>query len=228
MASEPALRAVLFDIDGTLVDSNYLHIDAWDRAFSDAGAPVDVWKIHRSIGMDSKKLLEALVGDVDQDVQDKAKELHETYYKDSATRLRSFGGAQDVARELAGRGFKVVFATSAPEDELEILRGVLEVDDAVAEMTSSGDVGTAKPDPDIIESALGKAGVDASEAVMVGDATWDMEAAGRAGVVGIGVLSGGNSAADLKAAGAVEVYDDVADLLANLDSSIIGRRAPGQ
>ncbi|BDZ46432.1 hypothetical protein GCM10025866_23410 [Naasia aerilata] len=122
-------------------------------------------------------------------------------------------------------GLRVVLATSAPEDELKILRGVLDVDDAVSEVTSAEDVGTAKPEPDIIEVAIGKADVGPDEAVIVGDSVWDVEAAGRAGVAAIGVLSGGFGAAELRDAGAVEVYDDVAALLANLESSVIGRRA---
>ncbi|MCU1438220.1 MAG: family hydrolase [Naasia sp.] len=221
---ETPIRAVLFDIDGTLVDSNYLHVDAWDRAFADAGIPAPVWRIHRSIGMDSKKLLEALAGDASEDEASHAKELHSRYYKESVERLRPIAGARELVHELAGRGLKVVLATSAPEDELEMLMDVLQLDEAVAGMTSSGDVGTAKPEPDIIEAALAKAGVGADEAIMVGDAVWDVEAAGRAGVPAIGVLTGGFGEAELRKAGAVEVYDDVAGLLAALDASVLGRR----
>ncbi len=219
------IRAVLFDIDGTLVDSNYLHVDAWDRAFADAGIPAPVWRIHRSIGMDSTKLLTSLAGEASEDEAAHAKELHSRYYKESVGRLRPIAGARELVHELARRGLKVVLATSAPEDELEILRGVLQLDDPVAEMTSAGDVGTAKPDPDIIEAALEKAGVGADEAIMVGDAVWDVEAAARAGVPAIGVLTGGFGEAELREAGAVEVHDDVAALLAALDDSVLGRRA---
>ncbi|HEY8590859.1 MAG TPA: HAD family hydrolase [Naasia sp.] len=225
MPAETPLRAVLFDIDGTLVDSNYLHVDAWDRAFADEGIPAPVWRIHRSIGMDSKKLLETLAGDADDDAAERAKERHSDYYKESVDRLRPLEGARELVRALAARGLKVVLATSAPEDELEILRGVLDVDDAVTAATSAGDVGTAKPDPDIIEAALAKADVAAGEAIMVGDAVWDVHAAARAGVPTIGVLSGGFGEAELRDAGAAEVYDDVAALLEALDASAIGRRS---
>jgi HAD superfamily hydrolase (TIGR01509 family) len=227
MTSEQPLRAVLFDIDGTLVDSNYLHVDTWDRALAEAGIPAPVWRIHRSIGMDSKKLLQAVAGDAPDDVAEGAKEQHGRYYKENADRLRPFAGARDLLRAIDGLGLQVVLATSAPEDELEILRKVLDVDDAVSEATSAGDVGTAKPEPDIIQVALDKAEVAAEEAVIVGDTVWDVEAAGRAGVPAIGVLSGGVSEAELRDAGAVEVYDDVAALLDALSSSVIGRRAPG-
>jgi HAD superfamily hydrolase (TIGR01509 family) len=220
-----SLRAVLFDIDGTLVDSNYLHVDAWDRAFADAGIPVDAWRVHRSIGMDSKKLLEALVSDAPEERVSHAKELHSDYYKQTADRLRPFEGAPDLLRAVDRLGMTVVLATSAPEDELEILRQVLDVDDAVSEVTSAGDVETAKPEPDVVHVALQKAEVDAAEAVFVGDTIWDAEAAKRAGVPMIGVLSGGVSERELRDAGAVAVFEDAADLLAHLDDSPIGQGA---
>lgn len=228
MTEESPLRAVLFDIDGTLVDSNYLHIDSWDRGLAEAGIPAPAWRVHRSIGMDSKKLLESVAGDAPEAATEQATELHSRYYKENTDRLRPFDGARDLVRAVDRLGLRVVLATSAPEDELEILRGVLDVDDAVSEATSAGDVGTAKPEPDIIEVAVDRAGVDPAEAVMVGDTVWDVEAAGRAGVAAIGVLSGGISEAELRAAGAVEVYDDVAALLEALRTSLIGRRAPEQ
>jgi HAD superfamily hydrolase (TIGR01509 family) len=213
--------AVLFDIDGTLVDSNYLHIESWERALAALGHPVDSWRIHRAIGMDSSKLLDELLGDEADELGEEATERHSAEYKEMIGRLRPFAGARDLLAELHRRGLTVVLATSAPDDELEILRDVLEVEESVAAITSAGDVGTAKPDPDIIEVALQKAGVPPERAIMVGDAVWDMQAAGRAGVTGIGVLSGGISEDELRRAGAVEVYLDVADLLDRLDDSRI-------
>lgn len=212
-------RAVLFDIDGTLVDSNYLHVESWGHAFATLGVPVDQWRIHRCIGMDSDKLLEAMLGDRLGELGARAKDLHSQYYGDLADRLRPFDGARQLLSTLAARGAIVVLATSAPEDELAVLRRVLEVDDHVAHMTSSADVGTAKPEPDLIEAALEKAEVEAGDAVMVGDTIYDVIAASRAGVRTIGLLSGGVSAAELLGAGAVAVYDDTAALLAELDSS---------
>ncbi|MET4581028.1 HAD superfamily hydrolase (TIGR01549 family) [Conyzicola nivalis] len=217
----PARAAVLFDIDGTLVDSNYLHIDAWDRAFTGVGHPVDLWKIHRAIGMDSGKLLETLLGDDASALGDDAKERHTAVYMESTDRLRAISGADELLAELARRGHSVVLATSAPEGELKILLGVLDVDDAVQAVTSAEDVGTAKPDPDIIHVALDRAGASADAAVMVGDSVWDMGAATRAGVRSIGVLSGGFGREELVSAGAAEVYDDVVDLLEKLDSSLL-------
>jgi HAD superfamily hydrolase (TIGR01509 family) len=216
---EARFAAVLFDIDGTLVDSNYLHVDAWLRSFADVGHPVPAWRIHRAIGMDSSKLLDALLGDEVERLGDDAKQRHTEHYQRDGERLRPFEHAQDLLRELAGRGMQVVLATSAPPHEFEMLQRVLEVDDAVAEFTTAGDVTTAKPEPDVVQVALQKAGVDAEDAVMVGDSVWDMEAAGRAGVQAIGFRSGGVSEGELRDAGAIAVYDDPADLIRQLDSS---------
>jgi HAD superfamily hydrolase (TIGR01509 family) len=218
-----SVKAVLFDIDGTLVDSNYLHIDAWDRAFSEVGHPVNTWRIHRSIGMDSKKLLESLLEDDVEALADRAKEAHTRHYEAMSDRLRSFGKAQDLLRTLADRGFEVVLATSAPEHELELLRRTLDVEDAIATLTSADDVKDAKPAPDIVQVALQRADAGADESVFVGDSVWDVQAAGRAGVPTIGFRSGGTSEAELRDAGAIAVYDDAAHLLAELDDSPLQR-----
>lgn len=211
--------AVLFDIDGTLVDSNYLHIEAWAHAFADLGVPVDAWRIHRAIGMDSSKLLAAMLGDRAEELSDRAKDLHTAYYTALAPRLRAFDGARELLAELSRRGATVVLATSAPEEELALLRDTLDVEDAVDHITSGDDVDTAKPDPDIVNVALEKAAVEASASLFVGDTVWDVEAAARSGVACIGVLSGGVSAAELLDAGAVAVYSGTAELLELLDSS---------
>ena len=212
-------RAVLFDIDGTLVDSNYLHIDAWSRALESVGNPVDAWRIHRGIGMDSSKLLTELLADREAELGDAAKDAHTANYAGLTDRLRPFEGARDLLRELHTRGFTVVLATSAPDEELKELRACLDIEDALDAVTSSEDVEQAKPDPDIVKVALDKAGVDAASAVFVGDTVWDAEAAGRAGVDFVGVLSGGISAAELTEAGAIAVYRNVEELLRELDSS---------
>ena len=214
-----ATPTVLFDIDGTLVDSNYLHVESWGHAFASIGVPVDAWRIHRSIGMDSEKLLEAMLGSRAEELGERASGLHSQYYGELTDRLRPFDGARELVAALAARGVTVVLATSAPEDELAVLRGVLDIDDDVDHMTSSGDVATAKPEPDIVNVALAKAGAEPAETIMIGDTIFDVMAAARAGVRTIGVLSGGVSAAELLAAGAVAVYDDVRALLDALDDS---------
>jgi HAD superfamily hydrolase (TIGR01509 family) len=215
--------AVLFDIDGTLVDTNYLHVDAWLRACADVGHPVDAWRVHRAIGMDSAKLLENLLGDDAERLGDAAKERHKVHYAADRERMRRFAGSQELLRALAERGLQVVLATSAPQEEFDMIIEVLDPGDSVSEATTSEDVGTAKPAPDVVQVALEKAGVSAEDAVMVGDAAWDAESCVRAGVRCIGVLSGGYGASELRDAGAVKVYDDVAALLAALDESPIYR-----
>ncbi|WP_285114891.1 HAD family hydrolase [Leifsonia sp. fls2-241-R2A-40a] len=219
------ISAVLFDVDGTLVDSNFLHVDAWSRAFADMGTPVDSWRIHRGIGQDSAKLLESLVGDRDEEWTNRAKDLHSQYYREQSGRLRAFDQAADLLRELASRGIRVVLATSAPSDELELLMQTLDAEDAIHATTNADDVATAKPEPGIIEVALQRAGAAPSDALFVGDSVWDMMAAARAHVRGAAVLSGGVGPSELLEAGAVSVFDDPADLLARIDGVLSGRRS---
>lgn len=209
-------RAVLFDIDGTLVDSNYLHVESFMRAFDEVGVALSTWRVHRAIGLDSSRLLEELLGDRAEEVGGDVKEAHSRLYRELWPRLRRFDGARELLEALHGRGIRVVLATSAPEDELEELLRVLDCDDVIHATTNGDDVETAKPEPDILGVALERAGVDADEALMVGDARWDAVAAGRAGVRMVGVRSGGISEGELRDAGALEVHDDVAALLRSL------------
>jgi HAD superfamily hydrolase (TIGR01509 family) len=213
MTDVPLPRAVLFDIDGTLVDSNYLHVDAWAGAFSDVGAPVDAWRIHRMIGADSSKLLQDLLGDRLDALGEGARDRHAERYAALMPRLRRFAAAREVIDYLASHDVRVVLATSAPPKEFAALREVLEVDDLIHAATTADDVETAKPEPDLIGTALERAGVEPGEAVMIGDTVWDAAAAGRAGVRTIGVLSGGISQAELRAGGAASVYADAGAIL---------------
>jgi HAD superfamily hydrolase (TIGR01509 family) len=220
---EPTCSAVLLDIDGTLVDTNYLHVDAWLRAFADVGHPVDAWRVHAAIGMDSSALLERLLGDDAERLGDDAKERHRIHYAADRDRIRAFDRAQALLRELARRGLKVVLATSSPPEEFAMTTDVLQAGDAVLTATTSSDVDTAKPAPDVVQVALQKAEVDAADAVMIGDAVWDVQAAARAGVRCVAVRSGGVGAAELRDAGAIAVFDDVAALLDDLDRSPLFR-----
>lgn len=212
-------RAVLLDIDGTLVDSNYLHVQAWSEAFGDIGAPVDTWRIHRAIGMDSGKMLEALLGDRSAQLGERAQQAHGDRYAALAPRLRPFRQARELLSTLDQRGLQVVLATSAPQEELSRLLDVLDAQEWIAHVTSAEDVESAKPEPDIVQVALRKAGVEPADALLVGDAVWDAESARRVGVGFVGLLSGGTSTDDLESAGALAVYDDVSALLADLDNS---------
>jgi HAD superfamily hydrolase (TIGR01509 family) len=217
--------AVLFDIDGTLVDSNYLHVHAWHRAFADVGLSIEAWRIHRSIGMDGSTLVSSLAENADDDTRTRAKDLHSRYYKETASQLRQLPGARELLERVQGLGLQVVLATSAPEDELSILRDVLASDDLVSAVSSSKDVDTAKPQPDIIQVALDRAGVQAAQAVFVGDAVWDVEACERAGVPTIGVLSGGVSRDELQKAGAKAVFENAQELCEHIDVSPIAALA---
>ncbi|WP_066520185.1 HAD family hydrolase [Curtobacterium ammoniigenes] len=214
--------AVLFDIDGTLVDSNFAHVDAWSRAFRSVGAEVDDWRIHRAIGMDSDRLLGTLLGAADSDQAQQAKAFHTAYYAERFPTLRPLPGARELLAAVAAAGHAVVLATSAPEREFAVLREVLDSDDVIAAVTSSGDVDDAKPAPGILEIAMQRAGTGPGSTVMVGDAVWDVVAAKNAAVPCLALRSGGTGPEELRAAGAIGVWEDPADLLAHLADSAIG------
>ncbi|UVO13054.1 HAD family hydrolase [Mycobacterium sp. SVM_VP21] len=223
-----AQSAVLFDVDGTLVDSNYLHVHAWRHAFAELDLEVESWRIHRAIGMDGSALVRLLSDDASDDVRRRLNELHSRYYLQSATLLAPLPGARKLLERIAALGLPVVLATSAPEDELAVLRKALDCDDLVAAVTSSADVDVAKPNPDISAIALERVGATAGRAVFVGDAVWDAQACVRAGVPSIGLLSGGVSRAELDTAGATVVFDNADDLLEHLDQTLIAGLADGR
>jgi HAD superfamily hydrolase (TIGR01509 family) len=220
-----AWPAVLFDVDGTLVDSNYLHVHAWYRAFNDVGLDVEAWRIHRSIGLDGSMLVASLAEGADDDTRSRLKDLHSRYYQETVPLLRPLPGARELLEAVDELGLQIVLATSAPEDELSIVREVLASDDLVSAATSSNDVDTAKPQPDIVQVALDRAGVDTDHAVFVGDTVWDVEACERAGVPTIAVLSGGVSRGELETAGAQAVFENPRDVCDHLDSTAIGTLA---
>jgi HAD superfamily hydrolase (TIGR01509 family) len=215
----------LFDIDGTLVDSNYLHVHAWYRAFRDAGLEVEAWRIHRSIGMDGSTLVASLAEEADDDTRTRAKDLHSRYYKETTSLLKPLPGARELLRRTGTLGLQVVLATSAPEDELSILRKVLACDDIVSAVTSGADVDKAKPEPGIVQIALDRAGVTADRAVFVGDAVWDVIACNRASVPTIALRSGGISQEELEKAGAAAVFADPRELCEHIDATRIGELA---
>ena len=222
------MSAMLFDIDGTLVDSNYLHVQAWSEALQRADrAAVDDWRIHRCIGMGGPQLIAELLGEVDDADEQRISTLHSRHYRKLAHRLRRFDGAREVLQAVHDRGVRVVLATSAAPAELKLLLDVLDPGDAVDAVTSADDVDAAKPEPDLLQVALRKVDAAPADAILVGDATWDGISAARAGVRFVGVRTGGTSAADLVAAGAQAVYTDVAQLLADLPTSPIATLTAG-
>ena len=227
---EDRVAAALFDVDGTLVDTNYLHAVTWWEAFEQAGHQVPMAEIHRAIGMGSGQLLDKLLPedrDADADVRTAHSALYSTYW----SRLRPLPGAADLLRACKRRGLTVVLASSADEPEFKALRAALDAEDAIDEATFAGDVESSKPAPDLVEAALDKAGVPAEQAVFIGDTVWDVQACRKAGVPCIGVLSGGVSRDELTTAGAAEVYPGPGDLLAALGDSLLGtggRRRAGR
>ncbi|MEW2386167.1 HAD family hydrolase [Micromonospora sp. NPDC047707] len=211
---------VLFDVDGTLVDTTYLHTVSWWEALRQTGRPVPMATIHRAIGMGSDKLLDHLLGaERDHDVDSRLREAHDTLYGEYWERLEPLPRAADLLRACADRGLRVVLATSAAEHEVGALRRALSADDVIDTVTSSADAQESKPAPDILVAALDQAGLDATRAVFVGDSVWDVAAAGRLGVPCVGLTCGGTSRGELAGAGAVAVYDDPAALLDGLADS---------
>ncbi|MEU2027149.1 HAD family hydrolase [Streptomyces sp. NPDC016469] len=217
-------RAALFDVDGTLVDTNYLHVTAWWEAFRQAGHTVPMPAVHRAVGLGSDDLVAHLLGsgrDPEQDAGISA--THSALYATYFERLPPLDGAADLLRSLAGRGWTIVLATSASGPELKALRRALDADDVIAGTASSDDVDEGKPAPDPIRHAMDIAGATSEEAVYIGDSVWDMAAATKASVPAVGLLSGGIPRADLEAAGAVEIHESPAALLSRLDTGVIAR-----
>ncbi|MEV6177073.1 HAD family hydrolase [Streptomyces sp. NPDC052016] len=213
-------RAAVFDVDGTLVDTNHLHVVTWWEALRQAGHRVPMHAVHRAIGLSSTDLIAHLLGeDRDKDGDAGLSDAHKALYGQYFDRLPALRDAGALLKRLHGNGWTVVLATSASGAELSALRRALDADEAIAATASSDDVEQGKPAPEPVEHALDLVGVPAERAVFVGDSVWDMRAGRRAGVRCVGVLCGGIPRADLEEAGAQEVYADPADLLASLEDS---------
>src|SRR5437764_1959716 len=206
---------VLFDVDGTLVDTNYLHVVAWWQAFRSQGHQVAMTDLHRTVGQGSDQFVSSILGRDDEKVAD----AHSDFYGQWKHQLMAFPGAADLLRTTKKAGLSVVLATSASEAEAEHLTAAIDADDAIDVVTTKGDADASKPDPDIVQSALDKAELRPDDALFVGDTVWDVQAAGRAGLRCVCVLSGGISEAELRDAGAIAVYRDVAHLLSDFDGS---------
>lgn len=210
--------AVLFDLDGTLVDSTFHHAVAWHRAFLDVGQEVPCWRIQGLIGRSGDELAKMLIGEeLAEKHGDEAKERHSHYFEEFESTLRATPGVRGLFEALSDRGWRTVLASSAGEETLALLRRVIDIDDLLSEVTSSADVENAKPEPDILDVALEQVGSNEGKAIFVGDAVWDVEAGQRAGVPTVAVLCGGVAREALEEAGAAAVYDDPQDILDHLD-----------
>jgi HAD superfamily hydrolase (TIGR01549 family) len=211
--------AVLLDIDGTLLDSTYHHALAWSRAFADAGHPVPVWRVHRLIGMGGDRLVPAVTDEeTAARIGDEVKERWERAYDEMIDRTRLFPGARELLDGLRATGVEVVLASSSIPKHAEHALELLQADERADAWTTSEDAEESKPHPELLDKAMER--VDASRAVMIGDATWDVVAARQRGIPTIGLRCGGFGADELLGSGAVAVYDDPADLLAHLDQAL--------
>lgn len=207
------IKAILFDIDGTLVDSNDLHVTAWEAAFAGRDLQADRASIRGQIGKGGDKLVPALFPDLSEDEVEALSDAHGEVFKARyLDQVRPFPHARDVVARVHAAGLKVALASSASEGELEHYLKLLDLDSLVDATTTIDDVNNSKPAGDIVATALKKLGVEPGEALLVGDTPYDIESAGKCGVGTVAVLSGGFSREALKRAKAI--YDDVAALAA--------------
>jgi HAD superfamily hydrolase (TIGR01509 family) len=213
---------VLFDVDGTLVDTSYLHTVTWWQALRQYDHDVQMAKIHRAIGMGSDRILDHLLGgDHDGSHDDDIRAAHTSLFSVYWDRLRPQPGAAELLRACHRRGQRVALASSASPPELAALRRALNADDAIHAASSAGDAERSKPDPDILLAALKDVDLQPADVAFVGDAVWDVYAAAKLDIPCIAFTCGGISAAELREAGAVDVYTDPSHLLAALDHSVI-------
>jgi HAD superfamily hydrolase (TIGR01509 family) len=220
------VKAILFDLDGTLVDTTYLHTITWWQALHDRGHVVPMARIHRAIGMGSDKLLGEVLG-ADHDTRDdpEISAAHGRLFAQWHNQVSPMPGARELLQRCARAGHTVALATSATNRDLQALRDVLDADETIDVATSSQDADQSKPSPDILSAALDRTGVVAGEAVFVGDAVWDVKASSALQIPCVALECGGTSAAELREAGAVETWRDPAHLLQEFDRSILSSTA---
>lgn len=222
--SPPSPAIVLLDVDGTLVDTNYQHAIAWHRALRDRGYLVQLWEIHRHIGMGGDQLIPALIGEDGEQAEGKAiREAEGKAYGELIGEVEPMHGSVELLRELHEDGASVILASSAKAEEVEHYVDLLEARELVQGWTTAADVERTKPNPDLVHAALEKAG-NGEPAVMIGDSTWDVRAARAAGVPTLAVLTGGFSEEELREAGAGDVVRSVGEL--REDRGLLARLAP--
>ena len=216
-------KAVIFDVDGTLVDSVGLHAQAWVDALGEFGHAVSFADARRQIGKGGDQLLPVFLGQAEIAAKGEALQkrrgdiLQERYLP----QIKSFPQVRELLQRIEAAGLRIALASSAKGEELQVYKRLANIEDMVEIETSSSDAEKSKPHPDIFQAALRKLGdaVQAADAVVVGDTPYDAEAAGKAGLRSIGMLCGGWSEAELREAGCIAVYRDPADLLAQFDQS---------
>jgi HAD superfamily hydrolase (TIGR01509 family) len=216
---------LLTDIDGTLVDSNALHAEAWRRTFEHFGIQVGLDEAWRQIGKGGDKVIPVFVPEADRERLEKPlKEFRkEIFHRDYMSRMVAFPQARELLLRVRQSGMKIALATSSDEEDLATYGKLVGMDDLVDQASSSADAKASKPNADIFAAALSKVNMRAEQAVALGDTPWDAQAAGKLGIPVIGLTSGGWKADDLRSAGCVEVWQDPADLLLNFDRSALRR-----
>jgi HAD superfamily hydrolase (TIGR01549 family) len=224
------IKAVIFDIDGTLVDSVDLHAQAWKEAFKQFGKDIPYQQVRHQIGKGGDQLMPVFFSK--EELEEFGEEMEEyrskIYKRDYLPRVRAFPRVRELFLKVKEDGKRVALASSAKGDELAAYKKIANIEDLIEEETSADDAERSKPHPDIFKAALDQLGdVDRSQAVVIGDTPYDAEAAGKLHLKTIGVRAGGFPDEELLAAGAIAIYDDPADLLARYDDSILGMRDEG-
>jgi HAD superfamily hydrolase (TIGR01549 family) len=207
--------AALLDVDGTLVDTNYQHALCWYRAFKEHDVVLPIWRLHRHVGMGGDKFVPAVAGDeVEERIGDDVRDRWEELFDEVIDEVAALDGAHELLRDLERRGHAVVLASSSIQKHLDHFLDLIRARDVVDAWTTKDDVEGSKPEPDLVQAALDKAGT--RDAVMLGDTPWDIEAASRVGVETVCVITGGFSEQELRDAGAVAVFESVGELRGRL------------
>lgn len=217
------VKAVLCDIDGTLVQSNWLHAEAWQRAFAEMGILLDREELRRQIGKGGDELIPVFVPWWKRDaIHEPLKTYREWLFRtDFLSQVKALPKAREFAEELKRRGIRFALASSAKKNDLEDYKRIMHVEDLLDDATSADDVDRAKPHPDVFAATLKRLGLKATDCIALGDTPYDAESAGKAGLRTIGVETGGWTHDELMNAGCVEVYASVAELLQRIDDSAI-------
>jgi HAD superfamily hydrolase (TIGR01549 family) len=211
----------IFDVDGTLVDSNYQHAMAWFRAFRRHDIVRPLWRIHRAIGMGGDILVKEVAGEeVEEALGDELREQWVKEFDELIGEVQPFDGAHELLEDVKRRGFQLVLASSGKAKHVDVFLDLVEGKSVADAWTTSEDAEHSKPEPDLVGTALAKA--DGSSGVMIGDSTWDAVAAGKLGVPTIAVRTGGFSVGELRDAGASQVFESLVELREHLDDTALG------
>lgn len=212
-------KTIIFDVDGTLVDTNYQHTVAWFRAFREHGVTVPSWRIHRAIGMGGDRLVGEVAGqEVEDRLGDRVRASWKRAFDPMIDEIVPFEGARDLVAQAKRIGYKAALASSGKPDHVKHYLGLLDLGDLADDWTSSDDVSETKPAPDLLEVALDR--VDAEGGILIGDSVWDCESAKNADMPCVGLLTGGFGAAELRDAGAVAVFATLPELQDELEQVV--------